>query len=181
VDLTKLSQLIDDQSLPPVDMWQPELCGDIDIEIKRDGSWHYMGSPIGRQALVKLFASVIKREDNDYFLITPAEKVRIKVEDVPFVAVLLEQIEIDGLPCLLFTDNLGNQIIANEQHPIRVESHPESLEPSPYLLIRKNLEALITRAVFYQLVELSTEKNIDGHSHLVVASAGIEFDLGRYD
>ena len=179
VNISELAKQLENSNLPPVEKWNPEFCGDIDMVIRRDGSWHYMGSPIGRKALVKLFSNVLKREGNDYYLVTPAEKVGIKVEDAPFVAVLMEPIDQEPATALLFTDNVGNQFIADEHHPIRVEIDPITLEPSPYILVRKNLEALIHRNVFYQMVELAEIELIDNVEHMVIRSAGQKFSLGR--
>ncbi|WP_353345634.1 DUF1285 domain-containing protein [Aquicoccus sp. SU-CL01552] len=142
------------RGLPPVHLWNPPFCGDLDIRIARDGSWYYLGSPIGRPALVKLFSSILKKEDGKYFLVTPVEKVGITVDDAPFVAVDVEA-EGDGRDQVLrFTSHVGDEATAGPEHPIRVERDPESGEPAPYVLIRANLEALIDRKSFYRLVDL---------------------------
>ena len=142
------------RGLPPVHLWNPPFCGDLDIRIARDGTWYYLGSPIGRPALVKLFSSILKKEDGKYFLVTPVEKVGITVDDAPFVAVDVEA-EGDGPEQgLRFTTHVGDEATAGPDHPIRVERDPESGEPAPYVLIRANLEALIDRKSFYRLVDL---------------------------
>lgn len=178
MDINKLAQQLDDQNLPPVDQWNPDYCGDIDMVIKRDGSWHYMGTPIGRQKMVKLFSTVLKKEDDKFFLVTPVEKIGITVEDAPFVAVLMDVHQKNNETALLFTDNVGNQFIAGDEHPIWVETDPETQEPSPYIRVRKNLDALISRNVFYQLVELATPTEKDGTTELQVSSQGKTFSLG---
>lgn len=142
------------RGLPPVHLWNPPFSGDLDIRIARDGTWYYLGSPIGRPALVKLFSSILKKEDGKYFLVTPVEKVGITVDDAPFVAVDVEA-EGEGTDQILrFTTQVGDATTAGPDHPIRVERDPESGEPAPYVLIRANLEALIDRKSFYRLIDL---------------------------
>ena len=140
---------------PPVHLWNPEFCGDLDMRIARDGTWFYLGTPIGRHGLVKLFSSIIKREGDDYFLVTPVEKVGITVEDAPFVAVDFEPAE-GGLE---FVTNVEDRVVAGPEHPIRVERDPDTGEPSPYVLIRRNLEALIDRKSFYRLVDIGEHED----------------------
>ncbi len=135
---------------PPVHLWNPAFCGDIDMRIARDGTWFYLGTPIGRIELVKLFAGIIKREGDSYFLVTPVEKVGIVVEDAPFVAVDFDQTP-GGLE---FVTNVGDRVTAGPEHPIRISSDPITGEPRPYIRIRANLEALIDRKSFYRLVEI---------------------------
>ena len=140
--------------LPPVHLWNPPFCGDLDMRIARDGTWFYLGTPIGRFELVKLFSSILKREDGKYFLVTPVEKVGITVDDAPFVAVDFEAKAKGADQVLTFTTHVGDTAVAGPEHPIRVERDPETGEPSPYVLIRADLEALIDRKSFYRLVEL---------------------------
>lgn len=140
---------------PPVESWNPPFCGDIDMRIARDGTWFYLGTPIGRPEMVRLFAGIIKREEDAYFLVTPVEKVGITVDDAPFVAV-----DVDVVPeGLAFVTNVGDRVIAGLHHPIRVERNAASGEPSPYVLIRRNLWALIDRKSFYRMVDLG---EVDG-------------------
>lgn len=135
---------------PPVHLWNPAFCGDIDMRIARDGTWFYLGTPIGRIELVKLFAGIIKREGDSYFLVTPIEKVGITVDDAPFVAV-----DFDQTPAgLEFTTNVGDRATAGPDHAIRVTRDPATGAPRPYIQIRSNLEALIDRKSFYRLVEI---------------------------
>ena len=124
------------------------------MKIARDGTWFYLGTPIGRPELVRLFSTILKKEDDKYFLVTPVEKVGITVEDAPFVAVDFETKGEGRDQFLTFTTNVGDSAEAGPDHPIRVERDPETGEPSPYVLIRANLEALIDRKSFYRLVEV---------------------------
>lgn len=166
------------QGLPPVHLWNPDFCGDIDMRIARDGSWYYLGTPIGRKPMVKLFSTIIRRDGDDYFLITPVEKVGIKVDDAPFVAVTL-QVEGEGeAQVLRFTTNVDETTEAGAEHPMRVEIDPVTQEPAPYVHVRSNLEALIHRNVFYQLVELAVPREIDGQTWLGVWSSGQFFPIG---
>ena len=166
------------KGLPPVHLWNPDFCGDIDMRIARDGTWYYMGTPIGRKPMVKLFSTIIRRDGDDYFLITPVEKVGIKVDDAPFVAVTLEVQGQGEQQVLRFTTNVEEQITAGSEHPLRIVIDPNTQEPAPYLLVRRNLEALIHRNVFYQLIELAVVAEIDGQNWLGVWSAGEFFPIG---
>lgn len=147
---------------PPVHLWDPPFCGDLDMEIRRDGTWFYLGTPIGRHALVKLFSSIIRRDGEEYFLVTPVEKVRIRVVDAPFVAVDAEITGRGRDQRIAFTTNVEDVVTAGPDHPIRVARDPETGEPSPYVLIRRNLEALIDRKTFYRLVECGRHEDHDG-------------------
>jgi uncharacterized protein len=143
--------------LPPVERWNPPFCGDIDMRIARDGTWYYLGTPIGRPALVKLFSGILKREGDRYFLVTPVEKVGITVDDAPLVAVDFE-VEGEGRDQrLTFVTRTEDRAAAGPDHPIRVLRDPQTGEPAPYVLIRRNLEALIDRKSFYRLVDLGAE------------------------
>lgn len=166
------------KGLPPVHLWHPAFCGDIDMRIARDGTWYYMGTPIGRKPMVKLFSSIIRRDGDKYVLVTPVEMVGIQVDDAPFVAVSL-QVEGQGEQQLLrFTSNVEEEVVAGAEHPIRVAIDPHSAEPAPYVHVRSNLEALIHRNVFYQLVELAVTREIDGQNWLGVWSGGVFFPIG---
>lgn len=142
------------RGLPPVEKWNPPFCGDIDMEIRRDGTWFYEGTPIGRPGLVKLFASILIREEDKYFLVTPVEKVGIRVDDAPFVAVDFEASGEGVSQRLTFTTNLEDITVAGEDAPLRFVRDPATGEPSPYVRVRRNLEALIDRKSFYRLVDL---------------------------
>ncbi|WP_050929181.1 DUF1285 domain-containing protein [Aestuariivita boseongensis] len=144
---------------PPVHLWNPPFSGDLDIRIARDGTWYYEGSRFERLELVKLFSSILKKEGDKYFLVTPVEKVGIIVEDAPFVAVDFD-VEGDGEgQTLTFLTQVGETAKAGADLPIRVAHDDETGEPAPYVLIRDNLEALIDRKSFYRLVELGTHKD----------------------
>ncbi len=160
----------------------PQMCGDIDMRIARDGTWHYMGSPIGRPALVRLFASVLKRDDSgDFWLETPAEKCRIRVDDAPFTAVEMT-VDGDGAGRTLeFRTNVDEKVTAGPDNPIRVANDPATGEPAPYINVRDGLEALIVRSVFYDLVELAEEREADGRKALGVRSNGVFFEIGTIE
>jgi hypothetical protein len=142
------------KGLPPVHLWNPPFCGDLDMRIARDGTWFYLGTPIGRFELVKLFSSILRKDDDKYFLVTPVEKVGITVDDAPFVATDFDAAGTGSDQILTFHTHVGDMAVAGPDHPIRVERDPETGEPSPYILVRSNLEALIDRKSFYRLVDL---------------------------
>jgi len=155
----------------------PTLCGDIDMRIGRDGTWFYHGSPIGRKPLVKLFASVLRRDESgDFWLITPVEKARIQVDDAPFVAVEMNARGSGRDQVLTFRTNIDEHVTAGRDHPLRVALDPVTAEPAPYIHVRDGLEALIARAVFYDLVELGVEDADSGI--LGVWSGGVLFPFG---
>jgi hypothetical protein len=154
--------------------WQPKHIGEIDIRIAADGQWFHEGRPFQRMSLVKLFASVLRKEDNDYFLTTPAEKLKIQVDDAPFVATMVETQE----NALVFTTNLEDKFIADAEHPIRVEIDIETQTPRPYVHYRDGLDALISRSAFFDLINLAEEHERDGKTYLTVSSMGQTFDLG---
>ncbi|WP_290690197.1 MULTISPECIES: DUF1285 domain-containing protein [unclassified Haematobacter] len=154
------------KGLPPVHLWNPPFCGDLDMRIARDGTWFYLGTPIGRPELVRLFSSILKLEDGKYFLVTPGEKVGITVDDAPFVAVDFEREGLGKDQSLTFTTQVGDIVVAGEEHPIRVARDPATGEPSPYVHIRRGLEALIDRKSFYRLVEIATVEEREGEDWL---------------
>jgi hypothetical protein len=162
---------------PPVHLWNPPFCGDLDMEIRRDGTWFYLGTPIGRHALVKLFSSILKKEGEKYFLVTPVEKVGIRVEDAPFVAVDFEAEGTGTAQVLTFRTNVDDEVVAGPEHPIRVVRDPETGEPSPYILVRAGLEALIDRKSFYRLVELGAHEDQGGESWFGLWSSGRFFPV----
>lgn len=142
---------------PPVHLWNPPFCGDLDIRIARDGTWFYLGTPIGRAPLVRLFASILKREGDSYFLVTPVEKVGIRVDDAPFLAVDFTAQDEGPGQRLTFATNVGDETLAGPDNPIRVTRDPVTGEPAPYVHVRRGLEALIDRKSFYRLVDLGVE------------------------
>jgi len=155
----------------------PVDCGDFAIRIARDGTWHYRGSPIRRMPLVKLFASVLERDEaGAYFLRTPAERGRIDVDDAPFVAVALEALGEGKEQLLTFRTNLDDTLSAGAEHPIRVVNDATGA-PNPYILVRNGLEARLSRAVFYELVELSREETVGGSTRVGVWSQGEFFAI----
>ena len=161
--------------LPPVHLWNPPFCGDLDMRIARDGTWFYQGTPIGRPALVRLFSTILKREGDRYYLVTPVEKVGLTVEDAPFVAVDFDRL---GDPqSLTFTTNVGDQVVAGPDHAIRVERDAQTGEPSPYIHIRAGLEALIDRKSFYRLVDLGEVAEHDGAEWFGLWSSGQFFPI----
>lgn len=166
------------RGLPPVHLWHPAHCGEIDIVIRANGQWMHEGSPIGREALVRLFSTVLRLDPDGYHLVTPAEKMRITVEDAPFVAVKVERIADERGNVLRFTTNVGDDVDADAEHPIRVETDPESGEPRPYVMVRSGLEALIARPVFYELVEMAQERETPDGPTLGVASNGAWYPVG---
>lgn len=146
------------KGLPPLERWRPEFSGDLDMRIARDGTWFYLGTPINRPGLVRLFSTILVREGEDFFLITPVEKWRITVEDAPFVAVDAEAEGAGAAQSLVFETNVGDRVVAGPEHPIRVARDEETGEPSPYVTVRDGLEALIDRKTFYRLAELGCEE-----------------------
>ena len=161
----------------PVHLWDPPFCGDLDIRIARDGTWFYLGTPIGRVELVKLFGSILKREGDAFFLVTPVEKVGIKVDDAPFVAVDFSAEGQGRDQRLTFETSLGDSATAGPDHPIRVVRDPGTGEPSPYVEIRSGLEALIDRKSFYRLTEFGAEHRVNGENWFGVWSGGAFFPM----
>ena len=165
------------KGIPPVEKWNPPFCGDIDMHILRNGKWTYMGSEIKRPAMIKLFSNIIRLDDDGhYYLVTPVEKVRIKVDDVPFVAVSMNKIKVEGVNCLSFTTNVQDEVTLSKENPIEIVISDND-EPSPYITIRKNLKALISRSVYYDLINMAEEEIIDDKKFLVIKSNNTLFKL----
>ncbi|MBV1900677.1 MAG: DUF1285 domain-containing protein [Kordiimonadaceae bacterium] len=180
-NLEKLLKEISDQKFPPVEKWNPEFCGDIDMRIAVDGTWFYMGTPITRERMVRLFSTVLRKDsDGKTYLVTPVEKIGITVDDAPFLATQLDVVGEAEQQILSFTTNVGDKVVAGKENPIRVEIDAETEEPRPYVLVRGNLEALIARPVFYELVDRATEAKMDGKSVLTIKSSGESFSLGSW-
>ena len=164
---------------PPVELWNPPFCGDIDMKIATDGTWLYQKTPIGRPALVKLFASVLKREGDRHFLVTPVEKVGIVVEDAPFLAVEMKTSRGDSGQILEFRTNVDDWVTAGPGHALRFELQRETGDLKPYLHVRRDLWAKVTRALFYDLVALGEERDVGGRTMFGVASQGEFFAMAE--
>ncbi|AHK45064.1 MULTISPECIES: DUF1285 domain-containing protein [Ensifer] len=166
------------RGLPPVERWNPPFCGDIDMEIRADGTWFYLGTPIGRQPLVRLFSTVLRKdEDGVTYLVTPVEKVAIRIVDAPFVAVEMSVTQADGVQVLTFRTNVGDVVEAGPEHALRFVIHGENRELKPYLHVRGRLEALVSRPVMYDLVELGETVVVDGVEMFCVRSGGSIFPI----
>lgn len=163
--------------LPPVAEWNPPLSGDIDIRIAADCAWYHEGSAITRAPLVKLFSRILKREQDDYFLVTPVEKWRIQVEDAPFFVTGLEVAHREGLQALFFSTSTDDQVLADAEHPIRVQLDAQSGEPRPYIMVRDGMEGLISRPVYYRLAELVEEREEQGNMVIGVSSMSSFFPV----
>uniref|UniRef100_UPI003969E561 DUF1285 domain-containing protein n=1 Tax=Stappia indica TaxID=538381 RepID=UPI003969E561 len=161
---------------PPVERWNPPFCGDIDMRIASDGRWYYMGSPIGREALVRLFASVLRRdEDGRHYLVTPVERVGITVEDAPFIAVEMHAQGEGREQRLTLRTNVGDVVDADANHPLRFEREAGTDGLKPYIRVRGRLDALLARPLLYQLAELFEEHEVEGRAMLGVWSGGVFF------
>ncbi|MBI1631345.1 DUF1285 domain-containing protein [Brucella abortus] len=166
------------RGIPPVERWNPDFCGDLDMEIKADGTWFYMGTPIGRKQLVRLFSTVLRKdEDGKTDLVTPVEKVGIRVEDAPFIAVEMDVSGEGETQVLTLRTNVGDVVEAGADHPLRFAVEPESGGLKPYILVRGRLEALVARSVMYDLVALGEEIEIDGVMTFAVRSGGAVFPV----
>ncbi len=161
------------KGLPPVERWNPPFCGDIDMEIRRDGTWFYMGTPIGRMPLVRLFSTVLRKDgDGRTYLVTPVEKVGIRVEDAPFLAVEMDAHGKGADQVLTFRTNVGDVVEAGPEHRLRFVDEHGTGGLKPYLHVRGRLEALVSRAVMYQLAEIGEEIEIGGETMFAVRSKG---------
>jgi hypothetical protein len=166
---------------PPVHLWNPPFCGDLDMRIAADGTWYYLKTPIGRPALVKLFASVLKREGDRYFLVTPVEKVGIVVDDVPFLAVEMRLVRGERGQALDFRTNVDDWVSCGPGHALRFEPEPGTGGLRPYLHVRRDLWAKVTRALFYDLVEYGEERDVDGARMFGVVSRDEFYPMASAD
>ncbi len=173
-----LAQIPPAKGPAPVHLWNPDFCGDIDMRIARDGTWFYQGTPIGRAPMVRLFSTILRRDGDGYFLVTPVEKVGIQVDDAPFVAVRLEVEGQGEQQCLRFFTNVDDSFDGDAEHPLTVHIAAGTDEPSPYVRVRTNLDARVHRNVFYQLVDLAVVREIEGRRWLGVWSHQQFFRLG---
>jgi uncharacterized protein len=169
-------ELAQGRRLPPVETWHPAYCGAIDIRIARDGTWFHEGTPFARRELVRLFSTILRKDPDGFHLVTPGEKLRIVVEDAPFLAVLLRAEGEGRDQRLIFTTNVGDETVAGADNPIRVETNADTGEPAPYVHVRRGLEARIGRAAFYQLADMA----VPGEGGMLgVWSDGVFFALGK--
>lgn len=164
------------KGLPPVHLWNPPFCGDLDMRIARDGTWFYQGTPIGRPALVRLFSTILKRENGKHFLVTPVEKVGIQVEDVPFLAVEMLKEQQDNGRLLRFRTNVDDWVPCDAAHRLRFEAAADG-GLTPYLHVRADLWAKVTRALYYDLVDMGEERVVDGNPMFGVVSGGEFFAM----
>ena len=164
------------KGLPPVHLWNPPFCGDLDMRIANDGTWYYMGTPIGRLALVRLFSTILKREDGKHFLVTPVEKVGIRVDDAPFLAVEMRKADDGSGRLLRFRTNVDDWVPCDSAHRLRFEAAADG-GLTPYLHVRADLWAKLTRALYYDLVDMGEERMVDGRQMFGVASAGEFFAM----
>src|SRR5262245_9256333 len=171
----------ENKGLLPVERWNPPYCGEIDMRIAADGTWFYQKTPIGRPALVKLFASVLKREGDQHFLVTPVEKVGIVVDDAPFLAVEMKVTEGDAGRALEFRTNVDDWVAVGPGHALRFEPQPATGGLKPYLHVRRDLWAKVTRPLFYDLVELGEERDVEGVRMFGVASDGEFYAMAPAD
>lgn len=177
--LDDIAAQVGTQKYPPVNHWNPEYCGDMDMRIASDGTWFYMGTPIGRKEMVRLFSSILRHdEDGKYYLVTPVEKIGIQVDDAPLVAVEVTREGAGEGQTLTFRTHVGDLVTAGSANPIRVETNPETGEPRPYVLVRDRLEALINRPVFYELVEMAVPYSGEDEG-IGLWSGGVYFRLGN--
>lgn len=164
--------------IAPVERWNPPFCGDLDMHIKRDGIWYYHGSPIGRKSMVRLFASVLRRDDDQcYYMVTPVEKMRIRVDDVPFIATTVTVSSSGAQTQLDFETNVGDQLRAGSSHPLRFVINAETDEPMPYIRVRGRLDARISRPAFYELIAHAVEADYQATRYLGVWSDGVFFPI----
>jgi hypothetical protein len=164
--------------LPPVDKWNPPYCGDIGMRIRSDGVWFYQGSPIGRKPLVRLFSRVLRKDlDGKHYLVTPVEKVDVTVDDAPFLAVEMEASGQGNGQVLTFRTNVDDVVRCGDAHPLHFVPEQHSGGLKPYLLVRGRLEALVTRAIYYDLVELAVSDGTDADAPLGIWSSGVFFPL----
>lgn len=179
LDVSQLAEYGND-NLPPVHLWKPDACGDMDMLIKANGQWWHEGSPIKRPAMVKMFSRILWQEDGEHFLVTPVEKVRIQVEDAPFLITHMKVVKRDEGESLEFITSVGDQLVLGEDDTSLWMNDYQG-EAHPYISVRYGMKALIHRNIFYDLVELGEEVEIDGELHLCVKSKAQYFSLGKLE
>ena len=179
LDVSQLAEYAND-NLPPVHLWKPESCGDMDLIIKANGQWLHEGNPIKRPAMVKMFSRILWQEAGEHFLVTPVEKVRIQVEDAPFLIAHMKVIDNDEGKSLAFVTSVGDQLMLGEEETTLWMADFKG-EAHPYVSVRYGMKALIHRNIFYDLVELGEEVEIEGELHICVMSKGQYFSLGKLE
>ena len=181
MDVSKFSstikKYIKESEPAPVHLWNPPYCGELDIRITRDGNWHYNKSPIGRKRLVKLFSNILKKEGDFYYLVTPVEKIKIQVDDAPFLIVDIESKTVNGTQEITFLTNTETKFSLGSENPLRILFKNDTQEPSPYVVVRKNLEGLLDRKTFYRLIEKSDFHSYEGTSWLGIWSQNVFFPI----
>lgn len=180
-DLMRYAAMLEDAAqrpLPPVEKWNPDHSGELDLLIRGDGVWMHEGTPITRARLVRLFSTVLRKEGDRFFLVTPVEKLAIKVEDAPFTAVLMRAEGAGDSQSLIFTTNVGDIVVAGPDHEIVYRARAGGGEKAPYIHVRAGLDALIVRSVFYDLVALGETRETDGEESFGVFSSGVFFPFG---
>lgn len=174
MSLEKIAEAIkaSESKIPPVEKWNPDYCGEIDLEIKQDGSWFYNGSIFKRMSLVKLFASVLKKEADEYYLVTPVEKIKIRVEDYPFLITQWQWLDSEQT-VMQVTTNLDDRFILDKHHPVTVNS-----DGLLSVIVRRNLSAKVHRNVYYQWIEIAKETQVNGKKALVFSSHQVQINIG---
>ena len=168
--------------LPPVDKWEPDFCGELDIQIKRDGTWFYLGTPISRMPLVRLFSTVLRKDaDGKTYLVTPVEKIAITVEDAPFLAVEMNASGAGEDQVLTFRTNVGDLVECGPDNPLRFDIIGDTDQLKPYVLVRGRLEALLARPVMHELVSYGEELEVNGQTMFVLRSKGAVFPIMQTD
>ena len=169
----------ENEKLPPVHLWDPPLCENVEMKIDREGRWYFMNSPIGRERMVKLFSKVLRfDEDGEYYLVTPVEKIRIVVDERPFVIVDYHITKKNKKQVITFETNTGDMFLLDKKHPINVEVNKKTGEPKPYVLVRSNLEGLISRNIYYKLIEISEHKKTSEGEVFILKSSNQSFKIG---
>ena len=165
---------------PPLENWHPELSGDMDLRISRDGKWIHKGEPLGRDAIVRLFSTILRREEDErYYLITPVEKWRIQVDDTPLLAHSLE-VEGNGKTQIIrLTTNIGEILEVGDEHPLDVSTYEDSGQPRPVIRVRHGLDARLVTAAYYDLAEHIVEETVDGQAVMGVFSQGNFYKIGQ--
>lgn len=176
----KVQETVKNPGQPPIDQWHPELSGDMDLRITRDGQWIHKGEPLAREAIVRLFSTILRREDDgEYYLVTPVEKWRIQVDDAPLLAhsLIVEGVGDDQV--ITLTTNVGETLEVGESHPLEVGAYPDSDEPRPIIHVRHGVDARLVTAAFYDLASHAVERNVDGEAVFGVVSHGIFYKIGQ--